>query len=104
MYGKERDAGGAGYAPTMPFTIVRFEETPNPNAMKCWLDRPISAGPRSFRDAAAAASDPVAQALFSDAEATCVLFCDNWLTVNKQATARWPAIKTKIARVLAAVP
>ncbi len=86
----------------MPFTIVRFEDTPNPNAMKCWLDRPISAGPRSFRDAASAAADPIAHALFRDAEATSVLFCDDWLTVNKPPAARWPSIKARITRVLAA--
>ena len=42
----------------MPFTITEFESTPNPNAVKCWLDRPISEGPRSFLNAQMAQGDP----------------------------------------------
>lgn len=58
----------------MPFTVREFEPTPNPNAMKCWLDRPICSGPRSFLNSAAAAGDPIAAALFAEAGATTVLF------------------------------
>lgn len=32
----------------MPFRIVEFEETPNPNALMCRLDQPICAGTLSF--------------------------------------------------------
>ena len=31
--------------PRMPCTVVEYETTPNPNALKCWLDQPISDGP-----------------------------------------------------------
>ncbi|HMN94964.1 MAG TPA: NifU N-terminal domain-containing protein [Phycisphaerales bacterium] len=85
----------------MPFTVVRFEETPNPNAIKCWLDRRISDGPQSFRDRAAAAKDPVAAALFDEAGATTVLFLDDWITVNKRPEDGWPAMRRRIQQVLA---
>jgi hypothetical protein len=85
----------------MPFLVTRFESTPNPNAMKCWVDRPISSAPRSFLNAAAAANDPIARALFADAGATTVLFNGEWLTVNKPPDIDWASVKPKIKRVLA---
>jgi len=85
----------------MPFHITRFEPTPNPNAMKCWLDRPISEGPRSFLDAAMAAEHPVAAALFEKAGAVCVLLNGDWLTVNKRPDADWRAVKAAVQHILA---
>jgi len=85
----------------MGYTVKEFETTPNPNAMKCWLDRPISEGTRSFLDAEAAGGDPVAAALFRDAGAVTVLFGGEWLTVNKRPDASWAVVKKKISKVLA---
>ena len=84
----------------MGFTITEFESTPNPNAVKCWLDRPISAGPRSFLNAEMAAGDDLAAALFA-AGAVCVLLNGAWLTVNKTPADDWTAMKKRIRRVLA---
>jgi NFU1 iron-sulfur cluster scaffold homolog, mitochondrial len=86
--------------PVMPYTVTEFESTPNPNAMKCWLDRPISEGPRSFLNAEMAAGDAIASALFAQAGATTVLFNGNWLTVNKRPEDEWASVKRKIKRVL----
>jgi len=85
----------------MPYTIEEFEPTPNPNAVKCWLNRPISAHPRSFLNAEMAAEDPIARALFEKAGATTVLFNGTWITVNKAPDAAWPTVKKKIRHVLA---
>ena len=84
----------------MGYHVTSFESTPNPNAVKCWLDRPISQGPRSFRSAGEASSDPIARALFDEVGATTVLFNGDWLTVNKRPEADWPAVKARIKRVL----
>lgn len=84
----------------MPFTVTEFESTPNPNAVKCWLDRPISEGPRSFLNAQMAQADPIAAALFEQAGVINVLFNGDWLTVNKPADADWSSIKSKVKRVL----
>lgn len=88
----------------MPYEITRFEDTPNPNAVKCWLDRPISDGPRSFRAPADAADDPIAGLLFERTGVTNVFFCGDWLTVNKRAEARWADVKKTVRAVLAAAP
>ena len=85
----------------MPYRVTEFESTPNPNAVKCWLDHPISHGPQSFLNAAQACADPLASALFSEAGVTNVLFNGDWMTIGKPADAAWPAIKSKVKSVLA---
>jgi hypothetical protein len=86
----------------MGYRVTEFETTPNPNAVKCWLDGPISAGPRSFLDAEAARDDPVAAALFASGCVTTVLFFGDWLTVNKTPETSWRTVKAHVKRVLAA--
>ena len=85
----------------MPYTVVEFEPTPNPNAVKCWLDKPISTVPRSFLNRDMASEDAVAIALFDLAGATTVLFNGDWITVNKPHDVSWESMKAKIKRVLA---
>ncbi len=87
----------------MGYTITEFEETPNPNAVKCWLDRPISAGPKSFLNAEMAADDPIAATLFESASITTLLFNGNWMTVNKHPDASWSDVKRSVESVLADV-
>lgn len=84
----------------MPYTVTEFESTPNPNAVKCWLDRPISDKPRSFLNAQMAADDAIAYALFTQVGVTTVLFNGDWVTVNKPPHAPWNTIKTGVKRVL----
>jgi len=86
----------------MPFHITRFEATPNPNALKCWLDRSISDGPRSFLTAEMAAGDSIASSLFAIG-LTSVYFNGSWITINKPAGADWAAIKQRLAATLAAM-
>ena len=84
----------------MSFTVTQFESTPNPNAVKVWLDRPVSDRPRSFLNPQMAAADPLAAALFERAGVTNVLFNGEWLTVNKPPESDWTSIKEKVRRVL----
>jgi len=85
----------------MAYTVEEFEATPNPNAVKCWLDRPISDGPQSFLNPEMAADHPIAKALFEQAGATVVLLNGQWMTVNKSPESAWPTVKRQIRRVLA---
>ncbi len=85
----------------MPYVVIRYETTPNPNALKCWLDRPVSEGPRSFLNAAMAADDALASALFAEAGATCVVRNGDWFTFNKAPDADWRTVKKHLERVLA---
>ena len=84
----------------MAYHITEFEATPNPNAVKCWLDRPISERPQSFLNAQMAAAHPIAAALFAEAGVNNVLFNGDWVTVNKPADADWSTVKAKVKRVL----
>ena len=88
----------------MPYQVTEFEATPNPNAVKCWLDQPISDRPRSFLNKEMAAEDPIASALFEQAGVTNVLFNGNWVTVNKPSDADWSVVKNKVQRVLKESP
>jgi hypothetical protein len=94
----------------MSYTIVEFQPTPNPNALKCILDRPLQPVPsapaerpalRSFRSAAEASGDPLGKALLDVPGITSVLISDGWVTINKAPGTSWPAIKKDVQRVLA---
>ncbi len=86
----------------MSYKITRYEDTPNPNAVKCWLDRPISDRPRSFLNARQAANDALAAALFAVEGVATLLFNGEWMTVNKKPSARWPELRRRVEQVLAA--
>jgi hypothetical protein len=99
----------------MPYAVVEFQPTPNPNALKCVLDRPLPAPAmsqeihahlRSYRHAAEAAADPVAAALLALPGVATVLVGEGggWVTVNKAPAADWPAVKKGVKAVLAAQP
>lgn len=88
----------------MPYAVVRFESTPNPNAVKCMLDRTISDRPRSFLDAASAVSDPLATALFEIPGVRNILMNADWITVNTHPGSDWKKIKPAVKRVLAGAP
>lgn len=85
----------------MPVKIVRYEPTPNPNALKCWLDQPLSENPRSFLNAEMAADDPLASRLFEQAGLTTLLINGSWMTINKPPDTNWPTVKRNVESVLA---
>lgn len=87
----------------MPYSVIEFQETPNPNAVKCILDRPIRArelGPASFRAGSAAAEDPIAARLFAVPGVTNLLINEDWVTVNKSPDVDWKSVKSEVERVL----
>lgn len=84
----------------MPWKVVAFETTPNPNAIKCVLDRPIAAIPRSYRAPGDGADDEIAAALFAIEGVRNLLFLHDWVTVGKSPDAAWPAIKRAVKREL----
>jgi hypothetical protein len=88
----------------MGWTITQFQETPNPNALKCALDRPIAEVPKSYSSASAAAGDPVAARLFSIPGVTNLLIHPTWITVNKSPDVPWKSIKPAVAKALESLP
>jgi hypothetical protein len=88
--------------------VVEYVTTPNPHALKCVLDAPLPAlsdhdKVRSYRDAASAASDPLAARLFAIEGVRNVLIVGNWVTVSKADAAAWKSIKAGVEKVFASV-
>lgn len=91
----------------MPWSVTRFDPTPNPNALKCVLDRailPDGAGPRSYRAPGEASGDALAEALFAiepPGSVACVLISTDWITVNRAPGADWERVKKGVREALA---
>ncbi len=85
----------------MPYEVTQFEATPNPNALKVWVDQPLSDGPVSFLDRANAADNAVAARLFALPGVTSLLINGRWLTVNKQQGESWKRLRKALREALA---
>ncbi|MCC6968918.1 MAG: NifU N-terminal domain-containing protein [Phycisphaerales bacterium] len=86
----------------MSYAVVEFQETPNPHAMKCVLDRAISESPRSYFTREQASADPLASSLFALEGVTNVLILGNFVTVSKAPGASWKALKAGVERAMKA--
>jgi len=82
------------------FTVSEIQPTPNPNAAKFILDRPISEQPTSFFDATSAEGHPVASRLFAIPGVSSLLLLGDFITVNKRPEAKWSDINRKVEQVL----
>lgn len=87
----------------MGFKVTEVQQTPNPNAVKFTLDRPISEGTVSFLSAEQAQDHPIARRLFAIPGVSSLLLLGDFVTVNKSADATWPAIKRQVKQILAEV-
>jgi hypothetical protein len=101
--GKHDIVATARESASMPFDVREIQPTPNPNAVKFVLDRPISERPESFLNAEQATGHPIAKELFAIAGVTSVLLLGDFVTVNKDASAAWPTIKRRVKQVLGQV-
>lgn len=88
------------YTDAMPVQVIRFDETPNPNALKCVLDGQVSDRPRSFRTPEEASTDPLAGALFSIRGVNNVLINGDWITIGKTPDADWKSVKSGVEKTL----
>jgi hypothetical protein len=85
---------------------VNFQPTPNPNAGKFNVGRPVVEGrsSRSFYTADQAAADPVAAALFELDGVASIFMVEDFVTVTKEPGADWgeliPAVTSTLERVL----
>jgi hypothetical protein len=89
----------------MPYRITEFQTTPNPNALKCVLDRKLASPPqppppRSYFNAEQAKGDRLAEALFAISGVRNLLIQAGWITVSKAADSDWKPIKAAVERVL----
>lgn len=79
-------------------TITAYQDTPNPNALKCVLSAPLGVpegapAMRSYTALGAAARDPAAAAVLGVRGIKGVLISTGWMTVTKDEGASWRAIK-----------
>jgi hypothetical protein len=86
----------------MPDVQVRFQPTPNPNAGKFVVGRPIVEGrsSRSFYDAGQAAADPVAAALFELDGVASLFMVEDFVTVTKRVDADWSLLVPQVVETL----
>lgn len=85
--------------------IAEIEPTPNPNAMKFVLKEPLTWGiTRSYDNAAAAADDALAAALFDIEHVTNVFYVDHWITVTQDGQADWQELQRKLAPPIREAP
>lgn len=81
--------------------FVRFETTPNPNAIKCEIQanaHESALGIRSYfnPDAARDAEDPLAHDLFDIPGVSNLLIHTAFITVGKSTNVKWSALKPRI--------
>lgn len=87
----------------MSTPAVRVEGTPNPNAAKFVLDRPLPVeGSRSYFDAAAAEGDRLAERLFEIDGVRALFMVDDFITVTKAEEMAWSDLVDRVREVIAA--
>lgn len=84
---------------------VTFQETPNPDAIKCIVDAPIPplpgrSGPRSYGPGSDASADPLAVSLLGIEGVVQVLVLEGWVAVNRRPGADWRSIKRGVESAL----
>ena len=87
----------------MAFRVVEVQPTPNPNALKFLLDRPIAEQPTSFLSAEAGDGHPIASRFFAIPGVSSLLLLGDFITVNKTPDASWVDIRDQVRRVLSEV-
>ncbi|MFT5424485.1 MAG: hypothetical protein ACI89L_002280 [Phycisphaerales bacterium] len=84
----------------MPLRVLRFETTPNPNAVKVLVEPAPVGGIRSYFKAEQAGQDPLGTALFQIEGVTTVLIHEKFVSVNKRPEKTWGPIKKAVRAAL----
>lgn len=84
----------------MGYKVVEVQPTPNPNAAKFMLDKPVSEQPISFFNAGAAKGHVLAEKLFAVEGVSSLLLLGDFITVNKRAEANWKTVSKAVQKVL----
>lgn len=85
---------------------IEFQRTPNPNAGKFVVGRPVTetGTSRSFFDPDDAADHPVARALMDLPGVRSLFMVDDFVTVSKTAAADWEALAPRVIEILESSP
>ena len=80
---------------------VTVQETPNPNARRFLLDRPVQEDPRGrFFTATDPGADPLARAVMQVTGVAGVMLLPNSITVNKVPSASWADVEAGVQATL----
>lgn len=82
--------------------VSSIQPTPNPNAFKFLVDRPLAKSGQSlaYSKPAQAQNDVLAQGLFAIPGVDTLFFCDNFVTVSMTAAADWRSVAEQVTRLL----
>ena len=80
---------------------ISIQSTPNPNALKFIVDRPVkSEGKITYKNAEECHTNPLARQLFSIPNVSEVYFFDNVITVTQDGNGEWDIIEEKVKSVI----
>jgi Fe-S cluster biogenesis protein NfuA len=82
--------------------VQSIQPTPNPNAFKFLVDRPLAKPGQTLAYASPeqANRDVLAQGMFAIPGVETLFFCDNFVTVSMTAQADWRAVAEQVTRLL----
>lgn len=82
--------------------VTTIQPTPNPNAFKFLVDRPLvpPGQSRSYSEPEQARQDVLAQGLFAVPNVATLFFCENFVTVTMTAQADWRAVAEQVTNLL----
>lgn len=96
--------GRDGKESFMPEPKISVQGTPNPNAAKFNVDRPLVEGDasKSYFDAESARDDELASALFEIRGVESLLIVDSFVTVTKSSSVSWDEVVPKVEQTIKA--
>lgn len=82
--------------------VTSIQPTPNPNAFKFLVDRPLAKPGQSlaYSKPEQARSDVLAQGMFAIPGVETLFFCDNFVTASMTPAADWRAVAEQVTRLL----
>ncbi len=81
--------------------VQTIQPTPNPNAFKFLVDRPLLPGSsHDVPNVEAAKGNALAESLFASEGVETVFFCENFVTASMTGDADWRAVAEKVTRAL----
>lgn len=88
----------------MIMKVRHVEPTPNPDALKLIVEKPLlSGGSKSFTSKAGAANDLLAKPLFEIEGITSVFYMSDFVTVNKKYDVPWEELEPRVRQAVEAV-
>lgn len=96
------DNAGSAYPPHSAMKVSTIQPTPNPNAFKFLVDRPLvpPGQSRSYSEPEQARNDVLAQGLFAVPHVSTLFFCENFVTVTMTPQADWRAVAEQVTSLL----